>query len=86
MEEANPGGCSSTADKQFIHWDEQFLALTDASPTRPRLRSVSAAAARVGVRAGMPLAEARALCAKIETLPWDDVVVGDAITETTAFR
>jgi protein ImuB len=66
------------------HWDESLLALTDGSPNRPRLRSVSAAAARVGVRAGMTLAEGRALCAKLETLVWDDVVVTAAITETTA--
>jgi protein ImuB len=66
------------------HWDESFLALTDGSPNRPRLRSVSAAAARVGVRAGMTLAEGRALCAKLEALVWDDVVVTAAITETTA--
>jgi protein ImuB len=32
----------------------------------------------------MSLAEARALCAKLETRPWDDVAVDAAITETTA--
>src|SRR5688572_15557679 len=73
--------CCSTAER---HWDERSLALTDGSPNRPRLRSVSAAAAREGVRAGMSLAEARALCAKLETLSWDDVLVDTAITATTA--
>lgn len=68
----------------LVHWDNQLLALTDGSPTRPKLRSVTAAVAREGVRAGMTLAEARALCAKLEALPWDDVVVSAAITETTA--
>ncbi|HEX7938411.1 MAG TPA: hypothetical protein VF483_05415, partial [Gemmatimonadaceae bacterium] len=56
----------------------------DAAPTRPRLRSVSAAAAREGVRAGMSVAEARALCGKIRILAWDDMAVNDAITATTA--
>src|SRR5687767_10871935 len=86
-------GCCSTADSlkggdrtcpQLKHWDELPIALTDGSPNRPRLRGVTAAAAREGVRAGMSLAEARALCATLEALPWDDVVVGTAITETTA--
>ena len=45
---------------------------------------MSAAAARDGVRAGMSVAEARALCAKLEILPWDDTAVNDAITATTA--
>ncbi|HEY8176820.1 MAG TPA: hypothetical protein VIF32_14055 [Gemmatimonadaceae bacterium] len=66
------------------HWDDQLLALTDGAPNRPKLRSVSAAAARVGVRAGMTLAEGRALCAELEVLPWDDVAVIGAITATTA--
>jgi protein ImuB len=72
------------AAENCSHWDNQLLALTDGAANRPRLRSVSAAAARAGVRAGMTLAEARALCAKLEALPWDDVVISAAITETTA--
>ncbi|MEK7403290.1 MAG: hypothetical protein AABZ80_13115, partial [Gemmatimonadota bacterium] len=32
----------------------------------------------------MTIAEARALCAKLEVLPWDDAAVNDAITATTA--
>ncbi|MEX2152428.1 MAG: hypothetical protein WD825_03765, partial [Gemmatimonadaceae bacterium] len=47
-------------------WDDSLLVLTDGAATRPKLRSVSAAAAREGVRAGMTLAEARALCARLE--------------------
>jgi len=43
-----------------------------------------AAAARAGVRAGMSLAEARALCGQLEPLTWDDVVIDAAIIETTA--
>ncbi|HEU4995043.1 MAG TPA: hypothetical protein VFT29_09485 [Gemmatimonadaceae bacterium] len=45
---------------------------------------MSAAAAREGVRAGMVLSEARALCAELNVLAWDDVVLNAAITETTA--
>ena len=69
---------------QFKHWDDDLLAVTDGAGTRPKLRSVSAAAARGGVRAGMTLAEARALCTGLEALAWDDVAVSAAITETTA--
>jgi protein ImuB len=32
----------------------------------------------------MTLSEARGLCAGLEILPWDDVAIGDAITEVTA--
>ena len=69
---------------QSKHWDLSPLALTDGSPTRPKLRALTAAAAREGIRAGMSLAEARALCAGLETLAWDDVAVHAAITEATA--
>ena len=69
---------------QSPHWDEQHIAVTDGAATRPKLRSVSAAAARAGVRAGMTLAEARALCTDLDALPWDDVALSAAITETTA--
>ena len=66
------------------HWDNQLLALTDGAPNRPKLRSVSAAAARERVRAGMTLAEARALCGKLDALPWDDAAVTAAITVMSA--
>jgi protein ImuB len=45
---------------------------------------VTVAAAKEGVRAGMTVAEARALCAALEVLPWDDAVVNAAITAVTA--
>ena len=67
-----------------VPWDELPLALSDAAPQRPRLRTVTVGAARDGVRAGMTLSEARGLCAGLEILPWDDVAIGDAITEVTA--
>ena len=52
-------------------------------PTK-RLRAVSAAAGRAGVRAGMRVTEARALCSDLHELPWDDVAIGAAITELSA--
>lgn len=66
------------------HWDESPFALTDGAAHRPKLRAVTAAAAREGVRAGMTLAEARALCGNLEALPWDDAAIAAAITEATA--
>jgi protein ImuB len=58
------------------------IALTD--PTGRRLQAASAAAGRAGVRAGMRPTEARALCAELVELPWDDVAIGAAITEASA--
>ena len=62
------------------HWDDLPIALVD----RGRLRAVTAAAGRMRVRAGMTVTEARALCASLEMLPWDDVMVDAAITKATA--
>ncbi len=64
------------------HWDELPIVLTDA--TSKRLRAVSAAAGRLGVRAGMRPTEARALCADLRELPWDDIAIGAAITQLSA--
>ena len=65
-----------------MHWDEHPVALIEAGGKR--LRAVTAAAARVGLRAGMRPAEARALCADLVELPWDDVAIDAAITEASA--
>ena len=64
------------------HWDDLTVVLTDGP--QQRLRAVSAAAGRAGVRAGMRLTQARALCAGLHELAWDDVVIGTAITEASA--
>jgi protein ImuB len=64
------------------HWDEHPVALIEAGGKR--LRAVTAAAARAGLRAGMRPAEARALCADLVELPWDDVAIDAAITEASA--
>jgi protein ImuB len=62
------------------HWDEHPIALADGR----RLRSVSAAAGRARVRAGMTVAEARAMCADLEVLDWDEMAILHAITEMSA--
>ncbi len=62
------------------HWDEIPLALIEGK----NLRVVSAAAARMRVRAGMTASEARALCANLGIFPWDSAVIDAAITSTTA--
>jgi protein ImuB len=49
-----------------------------------QLRVVTAAAARMRVRAGMAASEARALCANLGIFEWDNAVIDAAITGTTA--
>ncbi len=44
---------------------------------------VSLAAGRAGVRAGMTVAEAKARCADLDTRPWDDHAIDDAILAAT---
>ena len=58
--------------------------LTDGAGSQQRLRAVSAAAGRAGVRAGMRPVQARALCADLHELAWDDVAIGAAIIEMSA--
>jgi protein ImuB len=48
-------------------WDEQPLALTEGT----LVRIATSAATKLGVRAGMTLAQARAKCAALESLAWD---------------
>ncbi len=62
------------------HWDEQPIALRDG----PRLRVVTAAAARTHVRAGMTIAEARSRCATLDVRAWDDVCVARELTRASA--
>ncbi|MEX2178285.1 MAG: hypothetical protein WD801_06215, partial [Gemmatimonadaceae bacterium] len=92
MDTSGGGACCRPADPHGVsprpehppHWDASLLVLTDGAPTRPRLRGVTAGAARAGVRAGMTLTEARALCATLEVLPWDENTVLAAISDATA--
>ncbi|MCU0636396.1 MAG: hypothetical protein MUE41_16125, partial [Gemmatimonadaceae bacterium] len=48
-----------------------------------RVRAVSAAAARAGIRAGMGAAESRARCAELEQRPWNDGTLAEAITHVS---
>lgn len=48
-----------------------------------RLRAVSAAAGRLGIRAGMTVAESRARCARLLVLPWDEMVIARELTTAT---
>src|SRR5438067_799800 len=71
------------------HWDDSPIVLTElAGPKttagRRRLRAVSAAAGRAGIRAGMTIAEARGICAELHEYPWDDVALAGATAEMTA--
>ena len=74
----SPRSSSEPADRG-PHWDAQPRALA----TGPRLTVVTAAAARSGVRAGMTVAEARALCAGIEIRPWDERTIVHAVSRLT---
>ena len=65
---------------ELEHWDEQLLALNEGET----IRAVTAAAGRRGVRAGMRLPTARAICAGLELRDWDELTVTAAITRTTA--
>ena len=71
------------------HWDDHPIVLTEATGTaatgRRRLRAVSAAAGRAGIRAGMTIAEARAMCGELEEYPWDDVAIAGGMMEMTAW-
>ncbi|MDQ2767141.1 MAG: hypothetical protein M3Y30_08275, partial [Gemmatimonadota bacterium] len=49
-----------------------------------KLRAVSGAAARAGVRSGMTALEARARCAALEILDWSDTAIASAIAELSA--
>lgn len=62
------------------HWDELPIALADGT----RLRAVTAAAGRRRVRAGMTLAEARALSADLDVRPWDDAAIEREVLRATA--
>jgi protein ImuB len=61
------------------HWDALPRALAEGT----RLRAVSLAAGRAGVRAGMTVAEARGQCPALEVRPWDGHAVDDAILAVT---
>jgi len=63
-----------------LHWDDQLIALTDGG----RLRAVTLAAGRLGVRAGLATSEVETRYPALDVLAWDDAVLDEAITTTTA--
>src|SRR5450432_876003 len=56
-------------------WDDALVALLSDG----KLRAVSGAAARAGVRSGMTALESRARCAALEILDWNDTAIASAI-------
>ena len=62
-----------------LHWDMLPRALAEG----PRLRVVSVAAGRHGIRAGMSVPEARGSCASLDVRTWDDNAIADAILAVT---
>lgn len=71
---------AGTPTAPALHWDDLPLALRDGQ----RLRAVTAAAARVQVRAGMTVAAARGRCAALDVRPWDDTCVTRELARTSA--
>lgn len=64
------------------HWDTRAIALAQGTA----VRAVTAAAARSGVRAGLTTAQARAKCAGLLLLPWDEALIGrEAARASAAF-
>src|SRR5665647_1843387 len=61
-------------------WDDELVALLSDG----KLRAVSGAAARAGVRSGMTALEARARCSALEILDWSDTAIASAIAELSA--
>lgn len=77
---AAPSRLRSSRDTPAAAWDEQPVALVADG----RLRAISTAAARARVRTGMTPTQARALCAALETIDWDDIAIEHGITTVTA--
>ena len=63
-----------------VHWDERPLALS----LDDRIVVATTQAATLGVRHGMSMPAARALCAGLEVRHWDDRAVGRAMHRVTA--
>lgn len=62
------------------HWDALPLALSD----RAKLRTVTSAAARSGVRTGMTVAQGKSKCAALEVLPWDATAIAREVARASA--
>ena len=73
-------GTTTPPPTDIPHWDTRPRALVMGQ----RLTTVTAAAARSGVRAGMTIAEARGSCAALEARPWDERTIAHAVSRLTA--
>ncbi len=62
------------------HWDDIPIGVMQGQ----RLVTVSTAAARQQVRPGLTVAQARAKCAALELLAWDDAIIGREVARATA--
>ena len=69
-----------TDGPSWHHWDDLPIVLVDGQ----RIRTATAAAGRARIRAGMTIAEARGRCATLHVLPWDEDLIGRAVTRATA--
>jgi len=69
----------SAKTAESSHWDDRCIALIEKN----RVRAVSLAAGKLGLRAGMTQSEARSRCADLVTMPWDDVTIARAVTKAS---
>ncbi len=67
---------------QDPHWDTLPIALVHGK--RPLLRAVTSAAAKVHVRTGMSVPEAKSRCAALEVLAWDSAVIARELARASA--
>jgi nucleotidyltransferase/DNA polymerase involved in DNA repair len=75
-----PIGAVWLEDGKGVHWDQRPLAL--ASDDRVAIATTQAAS--LGIRHGMTIPAARAMCAGLEARPWDDRAIGRAMHRVTA--
>lgn len=76
---ARATGDATPADKA-LHWDQRPLALTNGD----RVALATAQAASLGIRHGMTIPAARAMCAELEVRPWDERAIGRVMHQVTA--
>nr|MCE2803439.1 hypothetical protein [Gemmatimonadota bacterium] len=79
----SPGRAVAMVEKGGVHshhWDTQPIGLVRG----PTIRTVTAQAARQGIRTGMTLPQARALCATLIAWPWDELTLTREIARASA--
>lgn len=76
----SPASLGTERPDRGAHWDARALVLTQGT----RVRAATAAAARHGVRVGMTLPQARAACAGLVGLPWDDDALARELARASA--